>query len=179
MNLIPSAIRFAEFNHRGQVREVTGDPYIAHPIRVADMVSRHKLASEQLIAAAYLHDVVEDCGVSDVELMIRFGVAVSRYVQWMTNTSKLTHPQANRAERKRLDRERIAGAPCEVKVLKMCDRIDNLREIGCGDFASLYAAESRALCEVLASADVALAVLLRAECEAVERRCEEYIQSRL
>lgn len=151
-DMIILAAQFAAKCHEGQVRKYNGLPYITHPIRVAGRVATHPIANRPLVAAAFLHDVVEDCGISFEELDVRFGSVVAHYVGELTNTSKATG--LKRAERKRFDRERIAIVSREAKIVKLIDRIDNLREINPDDgFCQLYAKESLLLLEVLKGVD--------------------------
>lgn len=156
MGLVIDSARYAAGRHAGQTRKYNGKPYITHPIRVAGRVATHDLATDELVAAAFLHDVIEDCGVTVQDIEARFGMVVATFVEHLTNTSKATG--LPRRERKRIDRERIALIPRECKVVKLIDRIDNLGEIDRGsDFASLYAAESLQLLDVLRDADESLA----------------------
>lgn len=88
MSLIIDAAQFAATAHKGQVRKYNGRPYISHPIRVAGRVATHPEASEELVAAAFLHDVVEDCNVGIGLLQRIFGHAVASLVGDLTNPSK-------------------------------------------------------------------------------------------
>jgi (p)ppGpp synthase/HD superfamily hydrolase len=163
MSLILDAARFAAQCHEGQTRKYNGQPYITHPIRVAGRTATHPMATEELVAAAFLHDVIEDCGQSEDEIALRFGALVTGFVVELTNTSK--EHGVNRAERKRRDRDRMAKVSTQAKIVKLIDRIDNLREIDRGnDFFSVYAAESLLLADVLDVADAALADELRSLC---------------
>ena len=69
-----TALVFATAAHAavGQMRKYTNDPYIVHPIRVATTVAKFG-GTDEMIAAAYLHDVVEDTGVSIVDILDMFG----------------------------------------------------------------------------------------------------------
>jgi hypothetical protein len=73
----------------------------------------------------------------------------------LTNVSKVEHPEWNRAKRKSADRERIRTISREAKIIKLIDRIDNLREMdGCGDdFLEVYKSESKLLLECLRGVD--------------------------
>ena len=154
--IVREAELFASRCHCGQTRKYTGRPYITHPVRVALRVAAHPIASDELVAAAYLHDVVEDCGVMFEEIEREFGAAVATMVRHLTNLPKV--PGENRKLRKQKDRERIALVPPECKIVKLIDRIDNLREIDPNDgFAKVYADESLLLLEVLREADRELA----------------------
>lgn len=156
MSLIIEASRFAHKMHSGQFRKWTNEQYIVHPMRVAAAVSWHPIATEELVAAAWLHDVEEDCGVFNSHLRKMFGQKVSDYVYWMTNRKD---PMATREARKATDRQRLMEAPKAVQVLKMADRIDNLSDMSAcpnEEFKKLYSAESLLLAEAIGSADESL-----------------------
>ena len=89
--LVKEAYEFAAKAHQGQVRK-TGDPYVEHPLSVAMILAELHLDAETL-AAALLHDVPEDCGVSLEEIGAKFGSSVVRLVDGVTKLNKL----ANRA----------------------------------------------------------------------------------
>jgi (p)ppGpp synthase/HD superfamily hydrolase len=168
MHLIPKAAQFAAQCHKNQCRKYNGAPYITHPIRVAGRTATHELATDELVAAAFLHDVVEDCNISLGQIALMFGEKVASYVCELTNIPKEFRPDANRAERKRQDRERISTISREAKVVKLIDRIDNLREIDPNEgFAQKYADESMLLVEVLEDADPVLATELKRVCMAI------------
>lgn len=148
MSLILRAAAFAARVHAGQRRKYTGLPYIVHPARVAGRVGVLPDAKDEMVAAAYLHDVLEDTTTTAAELE-QFGPQVTYYVKWLTNKSKGTG--LSRAERKQMDREHLRGAPFEVKQIKLLDRIDNLSEIDDAptDFKKLYVEESFLLADAL------------------------------
>lgn len=167
MSLIVRAAQFANKAHAGQVRKYTGQPYITHPARVASMVCLHGIASDETVAAAWLHDVVEDCGVSLGEITTGFGLEVMRLVEELTNGSVLLGLKEQgvpRAERKRRDMDRLKHASQDAKVIKLMDRLDNLTEFATTDdqkFARLYADETDALLLVIGDADLELASAIR------------------
>lgn len=156
MSKIIKAAQFAADCHNMQRRKYNGKPYITHPCRVAGRFATHPLASEDGVCAAYLHDVVEDCGVTLDEIQERFGVVVRLLVNDLTNPSKGS--KEPRAIRKQIDREHAAKISDTAKIIKLIDRIDNLNEIDPADkFAKLYCDESAALLEVIGGADEQLA----------------------
>lgn len=165
MNKIIAAAQFSAAAHAGQVRKWTGAPYITHPARVASRAILLPNADEDLVCAAWLHDTLEDCHVPDYELDDLFGPRVSSLVCWLTNASKGSGlPQTaslTRADRKNLDREKLAAAPIEAKQIKLLDRIDNLRELPCtaetAGFFQLYAEESKLLVPIIADGSPELA----------------------
>ena len=151
-----TAKSFATGAHSKQKRKYTGEPYIVHPQAVAELVRAVPGHTDAMLAAAWLHDVVEDCGVGIGELFTLFGQEVGNLVFWLTDVSLPHH--GNRAIRKSLDREHIAKAPREAKTIKLADLIDNTQSIVAydPDFAPVYLAEKRALLEVLRSGDPGL-----------------------
>lgn len=148
--LILEAAYFARAKHEGQTRKMTGAPYIHHPGRVAMRVTLLG-ASDEEIAAAWLHDVVEDCGVPISEIESRFGPAVAGLVHGLTNVYKAeAYPEMNRRARKDAELRRIFEQPRAVRRIKLVDRIDNLGEIDpFDDFTKVYMMESAALLESL------------------------------
>lgn len=171
------ALEFATKKHEGQFRKDGKTPYVSHPKRVAELVRKYVRANgkdydltsfgmgRSMVAAMYLHDTVEDCGVTIKEIREEFGPDIAILVDWMTN--KTHGMKAPRADRKRLDRERLAKAPKEAKIIKMLDRIDNLSDGGGMDmdFKRKYVKESLLLVEVLRDADEELAKELIAAAE--------------
>lgn len=159
MNKILAAAQFAAKAHAGQTRKYTGAPYITHPARLAARTMLLPNCTEAMACAAWLHDTIENCGVTWGDLEIRFGEDAANLVQWLTNPSKGS--TATRAERKRLDREHITAAPIESKQIKLLDRIDNLRELPCtsetAGFCRLYAEESKLLVPIIAGGSPELA----------------------
>jgi guanosine-3',5'-bis(diphosphate) 3'-pyrophosphohydrolase len=151
------AANFAERAHArvGQTRKYTLDPYIVHPGAVADIV-RSVPHDEAMLAAAWLHDTVEDAGVTLGELRARFGADVADLVGWLTDVSKPS--DGNRAARKAIDRQHTAGAPPRAKTVKLADLIHNSASILAHDpkFAVTYLREKRALLDVLRDGDPTL-----------------------
>src|ERR1041384_7585462 len=84
---VREAYRFADEAHLGQFR-ASGEPYITHPIAVAGLCADWKLDA-QAIMAALMHDAMEDCGVSKIELIERFGAPVADLVDGLTKLDKL------------------------------------------------------------------------------------------
>lgn len=139
---------FATNAHKGQKRKYTGEPYITHPAAVAELV-RSVYHTEEMLAAAWLHDVCEDCGVSNTEIMDKFGQHVGRMVARLTDRSRPS--DGPRSLRKAIDRVWIAGALHDTMTIKLADIIDNSRSILEHDpaFAKVYLPEKRALLKVL------------------------------
>ena len=149
-SLAQTALVFATAAHAavGQMRKYTDDPYIVHPIRVATTVAKFG-GTDEMIAAAYLHDVVEDTGVSIVDIQDMFGTDVALIVDGLTDVS--VPEDGNRAVRKAIDRQHSADARYEAQFVKCADIMDNASDIGDNDpsFNVIYRKEMVLLLEVL------------------------------
>jgi hypothetical protein len=155
-NVIIQAAQFAKRAHEGQFRKYTGRPYLTHLERVAGRAATHPSATEEMVAAGYLHDTKED---TDADISV-FSAPIQRLVEEMTNPSKGS--KEPRAVRKRQDREHLATVSDRAKVLKLLDRIDNLREMDQAikddpKFVKLYLGESLLLLEAIGDVDAELA----------------------
>jgi (p)ppGpp synthase/HD superfamily hydrolase len=154
MTLEDRARTFATAAHAAvaQLRKYTNEPYIVHPAEVVAILKTVP-HTEAMIAAAWMHDVVEDTGVSIELVRAEFGSEVSDLVGWLTDVSR--PEQGNRATRKAIDRAHTAAAPSEAQTIKLCDLISNTRSIVEHDpeFARVYLAEKRLLLEVMTKAD--------------------------
>jgi (p)ppGpp synthase/HD superfamily hydrolase len=151
MTLLEKAAAFAAMKHAGQTRKYTGEPYIVHPTAVAEMV---KLAGgdEAAIAAAFLHDTLEDTDTSFSELAAEFGTEIANLVNELTDHFTPTFfPKLNRAARKMLETERLATISKKAKMVKLADIADNTASIVAHDpaFAKVYLVEKAAMLKVL------------------------------
>lgn len=151
-NLEEEALVFARKAHAGQTRKYDGKPYIFHPMAVAQIMRDFGFGAEE-IAAAYLHDTVEDTPTTIEDIRAQFGDKVADLVAWLTDVSKKT--DGNRKTRKHLDLVHMAKAPVPAQNIKLADLIDNTRDIKLHDpgFWPVYRAEKRALVGVLREAD--------------------------
>src|SRR4051812_16652618 len=127
-DLVERARAFATKAHASidQRRKYTNEPYVGHPIAVARIVSTVPHDPEML-AAALLHDVVEDTPVTIEEIRTEFGDRVADMVSDLTDVSQ--PGDGNRAVRKALDREHTAQASPEAQTIKLADLIDNTKSI--------------------------------------------------
>src|SRR5215831_1568574 len=107
MRLSEKAALFAAERHEGHKRKFGGEPYFSHLAVVAEMVKAAG-ADEATVAAAYLHDTVEDVGVTYAELEREFGSEVAALVREVSKVSALS--DGGRAVRKALDRAHYAKA---------------------------------------------------------------------
>ena len=122
------AYRFADQAHLGQLRN-NGEPYITHPIAVAEQCADWKLDAQALMAAL-LHDALEDCGVDKGELIDRFGTSVAELVDGLTKLDKL---QFNTREENQAEsfRKMLLAMARDVRVIliKLADRTHNMRTL--------------------------------------------------
>jgi len=120
------AALFAAQKHVNQKRKgAAGEPYINHPIEVAQLVSTALTEPDtNLVMAALLHDTIEDTRTTGEELIQRFGSDVADLVAELTDDKSL--PQA---ERKRLQVEHAPKLSVRAQVIKLADKISNLRGI--------------------------------------------------
>lgn len=160
MNSYHKALIVAVKAHDGQTRKYTGEPYVVHPITVAETVGRamrYSCVPEKIVldvmAAALMHDVLEDTDYSEAEMRANFGNFVADLVLEVTDVSK--PGDGNRATRKKMDREHVAKASYYGKSIKLADLIDNTESIvkHDKDFAVVYLKEKARLLEVLKDGD--------------------------
>lgn len=171
------AMGFAITAHGDQKRKYTGEPYWQHCQEVANIV-RFVDGTPEMIAAAWLHDTVEDCDVSLVDIFRLFGVEIGRMVENLTDISQPV--DGNRRRRKEKDRQHTAGASPDAKTIKLADLISNSRTIVPLDpeFAVVYMKEKKLLLDVLTEGNPVLysrakEILLDYESGRVQRRLGE------
>lgn len=141
---------FATQRHAGQVRKYTDEPYIVHPKEVMELVRDYSKHSLEMLAAAWLHDTLEDTATTLRELVYEFGLTTAMMVDDLTDG--YTSPEwGNRANRKYLECERLSQVSAETQTVKLADLISNSKSIMEHDpkFAVVYLAEKRALLKVL------------------------------
>ncbi|MBM7552023.1 HD domain-containing protein [Thalassobacillus pellis] len=118
--MLKKAKLFAEKAHEGQRRKSTGEPYITHPIRVADILMEAGF-SDEVVCAGYLHDVVEDTNVTLNDIQHAFGNSVANLVAAHTEDKKKSWK-----ERKQHTIDTVKTGSLEVKSLIVADKLDNL-----------------------------------------------------
>ncbi len=153
IDIVSRANTFGMIAHMGQQRKYTGENYFdAHCKSVAAKVEA-VTTDKEIIAAALLHDTVEDTEVTHHDIMKYFGVRVMRLVRDLTEIT--VKEDGNRAYRKQLELEHLSMASDDAKTIKLADLIDNTSSITERDpeFARVYMAEKRALLKVLAGGD--------------------------
>jgi (p)ppGpp synthase/HD superfamily hydrolase len=154
---IDKAHRFAKDAHErvGQVRKYSGLPYITHPEGVAAIVATVP-HTKAMLAAALLHDTVEDTDVTIEDIEREFGIEVAALVGWLTDVSVPT--DGNRKVRKEKDRMHTAAAPAEAQTVKLADLIHNAPSIIENDpaFGRVFLQEKEQLLLVLTKGDKTL-----------------------
>jgi len=154
-SILKSVYDFAEHAHRGQYRKYTPDPYIVHPKRVMETCRQHG-ATMPMLAAALLHDVLEDTDVDERQLLEFLngvmpadaaGQTLSLVIELTDVYTKPAFPQWNRRVRKDKELERIAQTSAESQTIKYADILDNSKEIGEHDraFAPRFLRECHAI----------------------------------
>lgn len=119
------AAHFAAHRHRNQRRKgAEASPYINHPLALARALASAGITETTVLCAALLHDTVEDTETSFAELEERFGQQIASVVKEVTDDKSLGKP-----ERKRLQVEKASLKSREAKLVKLADKISNLRDI--------------------------------------------------
>ncbi|WP_414147765.1 HD domain-containing protein [Erwinia sp. BNK-24-b] len=149
-SLEEQARRYATKAHAeaGQRRKYTDEPYIVHPAAVVELV-RSVTDNETMLAAAWLHDTVEDTPSTLADIESHFGAEVAELVAMLTDSKQ---PQAkNRAARKVAHFQHTARASKDAQTIKLADIIDNTRSIIHFDphFARVYLVEKRVQIDLL------------------------------
>src|SRR6478672_3375305 len=126
---VKEAYRFSDEMHLGQVRK-SGEPYISHPIAVAEICADWKLDA-QAIMAALLHDVIEDQDVKKEELLERFGPQVADLVDGLSKLEKIEFQSVIEAQAENFRKMLLAMASdVRVILIKLADRLHNMRTLG-------------------------------------------------
>ncbi|MCC2956973.1 bifunctional (p)ppGpp synthetase/guanosine-3',5'-bis(diphosphate) 3'-pyrophosphohydrolase [Massilia sp. IC2-477] len=126
---VKEAYRFSDEMHLGQVRK-SGEPYISHPIAVAEICAEWKLDA-QAIMAALLHDVIEDQDVKKDELIERFGAQVANMVDGLSKLEKIEFQSQIEAQAENFRKMLLAMASdVRVILIKLADRLHNMRTLG-------------------------------------------------
>jgi GTP diphosphokinase / guanosine-3',5'-bis(diphosphate) 3'-diphosphatase len=124
--LLLKALAFAAHKHRDQRRkDAEASPYINHPIELADvLVNEGGITEVEVLCAALLHDTVEDTDTTPEELTDAFGARIARIVAEVTDDKQLP-----KDVRKRLQIEHAPSLSHEAKLVKLADKLCNLRDV--------------------------------------------------
>ncbi|MEN4127337.1 HD domain-containing protein [Serratia marcescens] len=149
-SIVTKAMLFAKENHEliNHLRKYTNEPYINHLASVVRIVQSVE-HTDEMLAAAWLHDTVEDTSVELFNIKEIFGCTISSYVEMLTDISK--ESDGNRIIRKNIDLIHLSKSYPDVKTIKIADIIDNAIDIFNNDkkFSRVYAVESARLLTVL------------------------------
>lgn len=144
-DLLYKAVEFATEAHKEQTRKYTGEPYIFHPLEVAQIVANVLPNDLEAQAAAVLHDTVEDTDATLEQIEELFGERVADLVNKVT---KVTEPGNSagarpRAVRKELDRQHYASGCAASQTIKLADVLSNTADVVDHDpkFAKVYLVE--------------------------------------
>jgi hypothetical protein len=123
-DLVARAQAFAIDAHAGQTRKgAAREPYVVHLAEVATL-TRAFGGTDAAVAAAWLHDCIEDCAVVDAEIRAAFGDTVADLVGELTDP-----PRTPRAQRRRLQVEKAARKSPQAQLIKVADKTSNLRSV--------------------------------------------------
>ena len=126
LKLILKALNFAAQKHKDQRRkDAAASPYINHPIGLANILCNEGYVTEiEVICAALLHDTIEDTQTTAEELDVEFGPSIREVVMEVTDDKSIP-----KSQRKRLQIEHAAHISDKAKLVKLADKISNLRDV--------------------------------------------------
>ncbi|HUJ24370.1 MAG TPA: HD domain-containing protein [Myxococcales bacterium] len=126
IQLLLRAATFAAEKHKSQLRKnADATPYINHPLAVAELLAREGHVDDPVVlAAALLHDTIEDTQTTREDLRERFGEEIASVVQEVTDDKSLP-----KQERKRLQIEHAPRLSARAKLVKLSDKICNVRDV--------------------------------------------------
>jgi GTP pyrophosphokinase len=128
VDLVNRAFEFSESAHRGQFRK-SGEPYITHPLAVASILSQWRLDAQGL-AAALLHDVMEDTSVTKNELERSFGKPVADMVDGVSKLDQIEFTSREEVQAESFRKMLLAMArDVRVILIKLADRLHNMRTL--------------------------------------------------
>ena len=157
--VINDALMLSIEAHGDQRRKYTGELYVTHPIHVAQILEDNIEHTTEMIAAALLHDVVEDTPVTFSDLTAKFGDHIAELVHFCSNVSE--KEDGNRAFRKKMDADHFALGPPESQSIKIADLISNSESIIVHDqkfFHKAFKHEKQYMLNILTKADPILLI---------------------
>lgn len=126
-------IAFATIKHQGQIRKFSGEEYIAHPIRVAMILTMYT-NDHKLLSAAILHDTIEDTNTTFDEINTKFGRDIADIVKSLTNDPE----EIKRIGKTQHLLEKISKMDTSTLLIKLADRLDNVSDITFDPTSKLY-----------------------------------------
>ena len=137
-HILDTALEFAVLHHKGQYRKSFANlPYVVHVVDVATKLRMYGIDDEEVIAAAFLHDTVEDTDVTLDDIELEFGVRVADLVEEMTRPDEYG---GNKTKKKEYLKDFAAAKSATAIILKIADRVANCRDYDAAG-KSVYAAE--------------------------------------
>ena len=128
VTLVKKAFQFSDAAHLGQYRH-SGEPYITHPVAVAELCATWRLDAPSIMAAL-LHDVIEDTGSTKADLVEKFGTKVAELVEGLTKLDKLEFQSHAEAQAESFRKMFMAMArDVRVILVKLADRTHNMRTL--------------------------------------------------
>ncbi len=128
LSRLEEAYHFSDAAHQGQLRK-SGEPYISHPVAVAEILSQWQLDA-QTLCAALLHDVVEDTEVSTDDISRRFGKPVADLVDGVSKLDRIEFQSQQDAQAENFRKMLLAMArDVRVMLIKLADRLHNMRTL--------------------------------------------------
>ena len=129
VNLVRRAYFYAEQAHDGQTRR-SGEPYVTHPLAVANILADMHMDHQSLMAAM-LHDVIEDTGIPKEALVTQFGDTVAELVDGVSKLTQMTFETKAEAQAENFQKMALAMAKdIRVILVKLADRLHNMRTLG-------------------------------------------------
>ena len=126
---VERAYKYSEQCHRGQMRQ-SGDPYITHPLAVANILADMRMDHESLMAAL-LHDVIEDTGVTKGQISRRFGRTVADLVDGVSKLTEIEFESKAEQQAESFQKMTLAmSRDIRVVLVKLADRLHNMRTLG-------------------------------------------------
>jgi (p)ppGpp synthase/HD superfamily hydrolase len=164
--MLDQMLRFAADRYakgRSPERKYTGEPYIVHPVEVVGLllayVPDERYHTQPILAAAVGHDLYEDTDTTREEIVELFGHTTDILIWGLTDRyTKERYPNENRANRKRLEAQRLGMELDAVQTIKYADLISNTRDIALHDpkFGKVYFPEKRQLLMRMRGGNLAL-----------------------
>jgi guanosine-3',5'-bis(diphosphate) 3'-pyrophosphohydrolase len=145
-DVIARARAFAVQAHGDQIRKYSEQPYVVHLDAVVGILQSFGIDAPDVLAAAYLHDTVEDTDTTIEDVFRAFGEEIAELVYWLTDAE-----QGKRRMRKVMSAWRLGRASFDAKLIKLADFIDNTEDICRKDrhFAPVYLREKTKILEMM------------------------------
>ena len=125
-NLVLKAIEFASAKHAGQIRKGDKSPYVTHPLAVSYLVAAYKKSKhlDEILAACWLHDTLEDTNTTFIELAEVFTPLVATLVYELTSDED----EIDRVGKKEYLKSKMVGISSYALVIKLADRLHNVSD---------------------------------------------------